>query len=146
MTTKDKQPRAAHYSVDKTTMSASVSGETYSRLQELATENRMTKSMLVRIMIDNFFLSNKENVVFRDKSVCFNLRIPDRKKLGVSLDNFVYRKLGLIAKSEKTTIAEVLRAIVEYYIDNIGECQNLLRAKIKLPIEEEAFEMYIDLA
>lgn len=146
MATKDKQPRSAHYSVDKTTMSASVSGETYSRLQGLASENRMTKSMLVRIMIDNFFLSNKESIVFRNKSVCFNLRIPDRKKLGVSLDNFVYRKLGLIAKSEKTTIAEVLRAIVEYYIDNIGDCQNLLRAKTKLPIEEEAFEMYIDLA
>lgn len=146
MATNDKQPRAAHYSIDKITTSARVSGDTYSRLQELATENRMTKSMLVRIMIDNFFLSNNENVVFRNKSACCNLRIPDRKALGVSLDKVVYRRLVLIAKSEKTTIAEVLRAIVEYYIDNIGDCQNLLRAKTKLPIEEEAFEMYIDLA
>lgn len=146
MATKTKQDKTAKYTVGKTSMSTRISGALNDKIQELASANRMTKSMLARIMIDNFLLSNNSNILFKNKSTCFSSRIPDRKALGVSLDNSVYKKLGDVARDEGTTISEVVRAIMEYYVDNLGECQNFLKLQTCIPIENESFEMYIDLA
>lgn len=146
MATKTKQPKSASYTVGKTIITARISGALNDRLQELASANRMTKSMLTRVMIENFLLSNNSNILFKNKSVCFGSRIPDRKTLGVSLDNDIYRKLDTIAQTEETTISEVVRAIVEYYTENLEECQNLLKLQTYIPADDRQFEMYIDLA
>ena len=132
-----------------------VSGDVYQTLTFLRKQERISLSKYMVILIrsklkesdtTNDGLSVINASRFNDKFDVYSIRLDDRKKLGVSMDDELYSRLKRFADMNGTTMSEVMRVFADEQIASREDIVSKYNDEISRKSQKEKpFEMYIDL-
>lgn len=132
-----------------------VSGDVFQTLTYFRKQSRISLSKYIVILIkskleasnvNNGGLSVIDASRFNDRFDVYSLRLDDRKKLGVSVDDELYSQLKEFSNRNGTTMSEVIRVFINEHIASHEDIVSKYNAEISSKaLNERQFEMYIDL-
>lgn len=148
-----KQERRKNHNLginESCVMTVYLSEEMYEKIKQMAYIEKTTISYQTKIIIMKFvdeydpFCTSLEVKTGEELK---NLRFGVRKRFGININRYYNDRLKEIAYQNKTSVAEIIRALLD---ENIALYEKMQKEKenhfVHSLAKEKPFEMYIDLA